>query len=128
MDGEKLGVGSKGTMPIVERVCYPYVAGKRWLSGLVDTVGYQLVTFIISCHFFRSHAKLLLVVSASRSTPSALNITSPAHGDPLQPFCGALTNASTPQACISTQSVPDAMQSSTIMPPCSCTASANDRI
>jgi folate/biopterin transporter len=64
MDGEKLGVGSKGTMPIAERVCYPYVAGKRWLSGLVDTVGYQLVTFIISCHFCLKGTTLGLVGQA----------------------------------------------------------------
>ena len=64
MDGEKLGDGSKGAMSLTERACYPYVAGKRWLLGLVDTVGYQLVTFIISCHFCLKGTTLGLVGQA----------------------------------------------------------------
>ena len=64
MDGEKLGDGSKGSMSLTERACYPYVAGKRWMLGLVDTVGYQLVTFIISCHFCLKGTTLGLVGQA----------------------------------------------------------------
>ena len=46
----------------------------------------------------------------------------PQQGVALQPFCGALMSMSTPMAFISTQAAPDAMQSSTIRPPTSCTA------
>ena len=45
-------------------------------------------------------------------------------GDPLHPFCGAVTMTSTPEARMSTHTVPDATQSSTNSPPTACTASA----
>ncbi len=54
-------------------------------------------------------------------------MTSAQPGDALQPFCGALISTSTPLFSMSTQIVPDAMQSSTNMPPTACTASATAR-
>ena len=55
-------------------------------------------------------------------------ITRAAHGDALHPFCGALIRISTPAASISTQIVPDAIQSNTNNPPTSRTASDTARI
>ena len=72
----------------------------------------------------RSSAKLSLVRSPSTSVARSLSMISPAQGEPLQPFCGALMITSTPLAAMSTQAVPEATQSSTKIPPASCTASA----
>jgi positive regulator of sigma E activity len=55
---------------------------------------------MICSHFRRSQAKLELAVSSSRSRAAALNMTSPAQGEELQPFCGALINTSTPIALL----------------------------
>ena len=82
---------------------------------------------MICSHFFRSIAKLLLVVASMRWRASSPSITRPAQGVLLQPFCGALTRMSTPVAAMSTQIAPEATQSSTNRPPCSCTASATAR-
>ena len=82
---------------------------------------------MICSHFFRSAAKLVLVVALTRSRAAALIITIAAPGQLVQPFCGALMRTSMPQACMSTQIVPEAMQSSTNSPPTSCTASATAR-
>ena len=62
-----------------------------------------------------------------RSRARSDSITKAQQGDPLQPFCGALTSTSTPQAFMSTHTAPEAMQSSTNSPPTSCTASATAR-
>ena len=56
-----------------------------------------------------------------------LLISAPQQGEALQPFCGALISRSTAHFCISTQSVPEAMQSSTNRPPTACTASPTAR-
>ncbi len=72
---------------------------------------------MICSHFLRSHAKLVLVVSSNRCDARALSMTRPQHGEPVQPFCGALISTSTPVAAMSTQIAPDAMQSSTMSPP-----------
>ena len=80
---------------------------------------------MICSHFLRSQAKLELVVSSMRTRARSPSATIPQHGGPLQPFCGALTRTSTPVAAMSTQTVPDAMQSSTNRPPTSCTAAAS---
>ena len=80
---------------------------------------------MIARHFFRSSAKLSLVVFSSRSSARAENITRPAAGEALQPFCGAEISTSTPRAFMSAQTAPEAMQSSTIRPPTSCTACAS---
>jgi hypothetical protein len=82
---------------------------------------------MICSHFFRSQAKLLLWVASTRAWAAALSITRAQQGEALQPFCGALISTSTPQACMSTHSVPEAMQSSTNRPPTACTASATAR-
>ena len=82
---------------------------------------------MICSHFFRSQAKLVLVVASIRVRACSLSITNAQQGEPLQPFCGALTSTSTPQAAMSTQIVPEAMQSSTNRPPTACTASATVR-
>ena len=64
-------------------------------------------------------AKLVLVVWSISVRARSLSITKPQQGEPLQPFCGALISTSTPVASISTQMVPEAIQSSTNSPPCS---------
>ena len=74
---------------------------------------------MMSSHFLRSMAKLVLVVPSTAVRPRAENMTSAAPGVLDQPFCGALMSTSTPQASMSTQIAPDAMQSSTKRPPCS---------
>ena len=74
-------------------------------------------------HFLRSQAKLVLLVPSMAARARSLSITMAQQGEPLQPFCGALTSTSTPVATMSTQMAPEAMQSSTISPPTSCTAS-----
>src|SRR3546814_7502620 len=68
---------------------------------------------MISSHFFRSQAKEELVVAFTRSFAAWLSMTRPLQGEALQPFCGAEISTSTPTACMSTQTVPEAMQSST---------------
>jgi hypothetical protein len=82
---------------------------------------------MICNHFFRSQAKLELVVSAIRANARAPSITRPAQDGPLQPFCGALIRTSTPIARMSTHSAPEAMQSSTNRPSTSRTAAATAR-
>ena len=79
---------------------------------------------MICVHFFRSLAKLELVVSSRRARPCGDIITSAAQGDALHPFCGAVSNTSTPVFSRFTKTVPLATQSRTNKPPCSCTASA----
>jgi hypothetical protein len=74
---------------------------------------------MICSHFFRSAAKLLLVVASMAVRARSLSITKAQQGEPLQPFCGALTSTSTPVACMSTHNAPLAMQSSTSRPPTS---------
>ena len=69
----------------------------------------------------------MLVVCSMRSRASSDSITKAQHGEPLQPFCGALTKMSTPVARMSTHIAPEAMQSSTNSPPPSCVASATAR-
>ncbi len=59
-----------------------------------------------------------------RRRASAPNITSAAQGVELQTFCGAVSSRSMPSAAMSTQTAPEATQSSTNSPPCSCTAAA----
>ena len=83
---------------------------------------------MICIHLRRSQAKLLLVVLSMRARASSLSMTIAQHGEPLQPFCGALTNTSTPQSTMSTHIAPEAMQSSTNRPPTACTASATARM
>ena len=80
---------------------------------------------MICRHFFRSSAKLSEAVSSSRSRARSDSITSPAQGEALQPFCGALISTSTPLARMSTQAQPEAMQSSTISAPTSWAAPAS---
>ena len=72
----------------------------------------------------RSQAKLVLLVPSMAARARSLSITMAQQGELLQPFCGALTSTSTPVATMSTQMVPEAMQSSTSRPPTSCMASA----
>ena len=48
----------------------------------------------------------------------------PNYGREAHPFCGAEMRASTPSFFMSTHTVPDAMQSRTMMPPTECIASA----
>ncbi len=79
---------------------------------------------MIARHFFRSMAKLFDMVAASRSSARGLRTTTPAEGEADHPFCGAEISTSTPVASISTQTQPDAMQSSTISAPTSCAAAA----
>ena len=62
---------------------------------------------MIARHFFRSSAKLSLLVASSRSAPRADSITIPAEGEALQPFCGAEISTSTPVSRISTQTAPE---------------------
>ena len=83
---------------------------------------------MIARHFFRSSAKLFDVVSASRASARADSITNPAAGEADQPFCGAEISTSTPVAAISTQTQPEAMQSSTRSAPTSCAAWARAEI
>src|SRR5690606_30150476 len=64
------------------------------------------------------------VVDSSRCAAASESITSPAEGDADQPFCGAEISTSTPTAFMSTQTQPDAMQSSTKSAPTSCAAAA----
>ena len=75
-------------------------------------------------HFFRSAAKVVLVVPSMAARARSLIITMAQAGELLQPFCGALINTSTPVARMSTHMAPEAMQSSTNRPPTACTASA----
>ena len=79
---------------------------------------------MICSHFFRSQAKLELVVWSMRARAASPSITKAQQGEPLQPFCGALISTSTPVAAMSTHIAPEAMQSSTNRPPTACTASA----
>ena len=72
---------------------------------------------MMSHHLRKSQEKLLLSVFLRRSRPAALSITSAQHGDALQPFCGALIKTSIPDLSISTQIVPEAIQSKTNKPP-----------
>ncbi len=72
---------------------------------------------MICSHLPRSQAKLVLVVPCSLSSARSLSMTSPQQGDALQPFCGALMSTSTPLDFMSTQMVPEAIQSSTNIPP-----------
>src|SRR3546814_5816445 len=81
---------------------------------------------MISSHFFRSQAKEELVVAFTFSFAAWLSITRPLQGEALQPFCGAEISTSTPTACMSTQTVPEAMQSSTKRPPTACTARSEE--
>ena len=83
---------------------------------------------MIARHFFRSSAKELEVVSASRASAMGLSTTSPTAGEADQPFCGAEISTSTPVATISTQTQPEAMQSSTSNAPTSCAAPASAAI
>ena len=83
---------------------------------------------MIARHFFRSIAKLSLSVFSSLPAARCDSITSPAAGVEDQPFCGAEISTSTPVAAISTQTAPDAMQSSTISAPTSCAASDSARM
>jgi hypothetical protein len=69
----------------------------------------------------------VLVVPSIAARARSLSITIAQQGEPLQPFCGALTSTSVPVAAMSTQMAPLAMQSSTKRPPCSWTASATAR-
>ena len=57
-------------------------------------------------------------------SPRSESIISDAHAGPVQPFCGADRIQSTPVSFMSTQTVPEAMQSSTNKPPCACIAAA----
>ena len=82
---------------------------------------------MIVSHFWRSTAKLLEVVDMTASRPASPSITKPAPGEPLHPFCGALTSTSTPRSAMSTHSAPDAMQSRTKSPPTSWVAAATAR-
>ena len=82
---------------------------------------------MICSHLRRSQAKLVLVVVSMRWVASSLMAIRAQQGEPLQPFCGALIRMSTPQATMSTQIVPEAMQSSTNRPPTWCTASPTAR-
>jgi hypothetical protein len=79
---------------------------------------------MICSHLRRSIAKLLLVVPSIAVRARSPSITKAQQGEPVQPFCGALITTSTPVACMSTHSAPEAMQSSTNRPPTSCAASA----
>ena len=83
---------------------------------------------MIARHFFRSSAKLSLSVAASLSAARSDSITSPAAGEADHPFCGAEITTSTPVAFMSTQTAPEAMQSSTINAPTSCAACASEAI
>ena len=82
---------------------------------------------MICIHFFRSAEKLVLWVASIAVRARAESITIAQHGELLHPFCGALISTSTPVASMSTQIVPDAMQSSTKSAPTSCAASATAR-
>ena len=75
-------------------------------------------------HFFRSIAKVVLVVPSIALRARSLIITMAQQGELLQPFCGAEISTSTPVARMSTHIAPEAMQSSTSSPPTACTASA----
>jgi hypothetical protein len=76
-------------------------------------------------HSFLAQLSLQGWYLAARQPDSALAVlTAAQQGDPLQPFCGAEISTSTPVAFMSTQIVPEAMQSSTNKPPTACTASA----
>ena len=79
---------------------------------------------MIARHFLRSSAKEFGVLSASRASARALITTRPTAGEADQPFCGAEISTSTPVDTISTQTQPEAMQSSTSSAPTSCAASA----
>jgi hypothetical protein len=70
---------------------------------------------MICSHFLRSQAKLVLVVASMRSRARSPSDQAQ-HGEPLQPFCGALISTSTLLAAMSTQTVPEATQSSTNKP------------
>ena len=78
---------------------------------------------MICIHFLRSQAKLLLVVASILARARSPSMTNAQQGEPLQPFCGALISTSMPLATISTQTVPEAMQSSTKSPSTARTAS-----
>ena len=82
---------------------------------------------MICNHFFKSQAKLVLVVPSMAWRARSLKATIAQHGELLQPFWGAVTNTSMPQACMSTHIAPEAMQSNTNKPPTACTASATWR-
>ena len=76
----------------------------------------------------RSAAKLEDWVSSILALARSDIITRPAQGWADQPFCGAEISTSTPVAAISTQIVPDAMQSSTKSASTSWAASASAAI
>ena len=68
-------------------------------------------------HFPRSTAKEDDARLFATSTARSDSITQPAEGCADQPFCGADISTSTPVAFISIHAQPEAMQSSTMMPP-----------
>ena len=78
-------------------------------------------------HFFRSQAKLVLVVPSIAFRARSESITMAQQGLPLQPFWGAVTSRSTPMASMSTHRQPEATQSSTNKPPTAWVACATAR-
>ncbi len=72
---------------------------------------------MIDSHFPRSTAKDVDLRAFTRSTAAAFSMTQPVEGEADQPFCGAEIRTSTPVAFMSTQTQPEAIQSSTNNPP-----------
>nr|CRL69383.1 hypothetical protein CPGR_00234 [Mycolicibacter nonchromogenicus] len=72
---------------------------------------------MISRHFFRSSAKLVLWVRSRTSRARLDRQTMAQPGSALQSFCGAVTSTSTPRDDMSAQTTPAAMQSKTNSPP-----------
>ena len=59
----------------------------------------------------------LLIDPPREGAIAVVKAISAQHGEPLQPICGALIRMSTSLATMSTQTVPEAMQSRTNSPP-----------
>jgi len=68
-------------------------------------------------HHFVEDPRYKSVVPSIAVRARSESMTSPQPEELLQPFCGALIRTSTPVAAMSTQIVPEAMQSSTNSPP-----------
>mmetsp|Transcript_29684 Transcript_29684/g.75434 ORF Transcript_29684/g.75434 Transcript_29684/m.75434 type:complete len:288 (-) Transcript_29684:110-973(-) len=103
------------------------MTSRNWARASVGIVAWYMkppasYASMSSSHFLKSTTKEVPLLARVASTPRLPSITSPAHDGPVHPFCGAEMRTSTPSACMSVHTVPEAMQSSTKRPPSLATA------
>ena len=109
-----------GAAALVDRLGIPRLA--LWIVITFAVVGLTVAGRWQAWHWRDSESLWRYTLSVTDDNAYAhANLASvlAQQGEPVQPFWGALTSTSTPQARISTQSAPDAMQSRTNSPPTS---------